>query len=95
MRKFTNELNSGVSPGPENNVFADLWQQYGRVMLNKENSQKLPLSSKGVSYVQEEKKHDHCHTGAGFAGDFGSGLRSCNDDQHTSIASGDSAPSEF
>ena len=28
MRKFTNELNSGVSPGPENNVFADIWQQY-------------------------------------------------------------------
>ena len=51
MRKFINELNRSVSPDPENNVFADIWQQYTRVILNKENSQKLPPSPKGGSYV--------------------------------------------
>ena len=42
-----------------------------------------------------KKKHDDCPTGADFAGDFSSGLRSCNDDYHASIAFGGSAPPEF
>ena len=51
MNKFVNELNRSVSSHPENNVFAHILQPYARVKLNKENSQKLPLSPKGVSYV--------------------------------------------
>ena len=34
MSKFINELNSSVSPDPENNVFADIWKQYERVVLH-------------------------------------------------------------
>lgn len=34
MSKFINELNSSVSPDPENNVFTDIWQQYERVVLH-------------------------------------------------------------
>lgn len=34
MSKFIRELNSSVSPDPENNVFADIWQQYERVVLH-------------------------------------------------------------
>ena len=34
MSKFINELNNSVSPDPENNVFADIWKQYERVVLH-------------------------------------------------------------
>lgn len=34
MSKFINELNNNVSPDPENNVFADIWKQYERVVLH-------------------------------------------------------------
>ena len=34
MSEFINELNNSVSPDPENNVFADIWKQYERVVLH-------------------------------------------------------------
>lgn len=34
MSKFINELNNNGSPDPENNVFADIWKQYERVVLH-------------------------------------------------------------
>ena len=33
MSEFMVELNNIVSPDPENNVFADIWKQYERVVL--------------------------------------------------------------
>ena len=34
MSEFIVELNNSVSPDPENNVFADIWKQYERVVLH-------------------------------------------------------------
>ena len=34
MSEFIIELNNSVSPDPENNVFADIWKQYERVVLH-------------------------------------------------------------
>lgn len=34
MSEFINELKTSVSPDPENNVFADIWKQYERVVLH-------------------------------------------------------------
>ena len=34
MSEFINKLNRSVSPDPENNVFADIWRQYERVVLH-------------------------------------------------------------
>ena len=34
MSEFVVELNNSVSPDPENNVFADIWKQYERVVLH-------------------------------------------------------------
>lgn len=34
MSKFINDLNNSVTPDPQNNVFADIWKQYERVVLH-------------------------------------------------------------
>lgn len=34
MSEFINDLNNTISPDPENNVFADIWKQYERVVLH-------------------------------------------------------------